>query len=151
LALLPIMAAVFIAFIVIGLAMPVMPLHVHSGLGLGTFMVGLVAGSQFAAAILSRVWAGRYADTRGPKTAVIAGLIIAAAAGLLYFVSLEFIGRPAVAVAILLGGRALLGVGESFIITGAQSWGLSVVGIQNTGRVLAWAVRSLRPSRSARP
>jgi MFS family permease len=53
-------------------------------------------------------------------------------------VSLEFIGRPAVAVAILLGGRALLGVGESFIITGAQSWGLSVVGIQNTGRVLAW-------------
>ena len=45
-ALLPIMAAVFIAFIVIGLAIPVLPLHVHQGLGLGTFLVGLVAGSQ---------------------------------------------------------------------------------------------------------
>jgi hypothetical protein len=33
-----------------------------------------VAGSQFAAAILSRVWAGRDADT---KHAVVAGLLIA--------------------------------------------------------------------------
>jgi MFS family permease len=137
-ALLPIMAAVFIAFIVIGLAMPVLPLHVHGGLGLGTLMVGLVAGSQFAAAILSRVWAGRYADTRGPKAAVVAGLIIATGAGLLYLLSLQFNGRPAVAAGILLGGRALLGIGESFIITGAQSWGLALLGIQNTGRVLAW-------------
>ncbi|SRR6266508_1335935 len=48
-ALLPIMAAVFFAFLVIGIAMPVLPLHVHQGLGLGTFIVGLVAGSQFAA------------------------------------------------------------------------------------------------------
>src|SRR5437588_6526677 len=137
-ALLPIMAAVFIAFIVIGLAIPVLPLHVHQGLGLGTFLVGLVAGSQFAAAILSRVWAGRDADARGAKHAVIAGLLIAAAAGLLYFLSLSFITRPALSVLILLAGRALLGVGESFIITGAQSWGLAMLGVQNTSKVLAW-------------
>jgi hypothetical protein len=49
--LLPIMASVFVAFVVIGVAIPVLPLHVHQGLGLGTFLVGLVAGSQFAAAI----------------------------------------------------------------------------------------------------
>src|SRR5437867_7283057 len=90
-ALLPIMGVVFIAFIVIGLAIPVLPLHVHQGLGLGTFLVGLVAGSQFAAAIVSRVWAGRHADARGAKHAVIAGLMIAAVAGLLYFLSLSFI------------------------------------------------------------
>jgi MFS family permease len=41
-------------------------------------------------------------------------------------------------VGILLLGRALLGVGESFIITGAQSWGLAVTGTQSTGKVLAW-------------
>jgi len=92
--LLPIMAAVFIAFIVIGLAIPVLPLHVHQGLGFGTFVVGLVTGSQFAAAILSRVWAGRDADIRGAKHAVIAGLVIAALAGLLYFLSLSFITTP---------------------------------------------------------
>ena len=52
--LLPIMGVVFVAFLVIGIAMPVLPLHVHDGLGLGTFVVGLVAGSQFAASLISR-------------------------------------------------------------------------------------------------
>ena len=47
--LLPIMGVVFIAFLVIGLAMPVLPHHVHQGLGLNSFVVGLVAGSPFAA------------------------------------------------------------------------------------------------------
>ena len=136
--LLPIMAAVFIAFLVIGIALPVLPLHVHQGLGLGTFLVGLVAGCQFGAAILSRVWAGRYADASGPKHAVVAGLTIAALAGLLYLASLRFVAAPAVSVAILLLGRALLGVGESFIITGAQSWGLALMSVHNTGKVLAW-------------
>jgi MFS family permease len=137
-ALLPIMASVFVAFIVIGMAIPVLPLHVHQGLGLGTFLVGLVAGSQFAAAILSRVWAGRDADLRGAKHAVVAGLMTAALAGLLYFLSLSCISRPPISVAILLLGRALLGVGESFIITGAQSWGLALLGVENTSKVLAW-------------
>jgi MFS family permease len=84
------------------------------------------------------VWAGRHSDTRGPKPAVIVGLSVAAAAGLLYVVSLSFVSAPWISVAILLFGRALLGVGESFIITGAQSWGLAILGLQNTSKVLAW-------------
>src|SRR4051794_41127730 len=83
-ALLPIVAIVFIAFLMIGLAMPVLPLHVHDGLGFGTFMVGLVAGSQFAASVVSRVWAGRHSDLRGAKHSVVVGLIVSSAAGLLY-------------------------------------------------------------------
>jgi MFS family permease len=133
----PIMGVVFIAFLVIGLAMPVLPLHVHHGLGLGTFVVGLVAGSQFAAALVSRMWAGSHADSRGAKGAVVAGLLAASAAGLLYLLSLHFVGMPAVSVTILLLGRALLGAGESFIITGAQTWGLALAGPRNTGKVLA--------------
>ena len=38
LTLLPIIGVVFIAFLVIGLALPVLPLHVHQGLGLGAFV-----------------------------------------------------------------------------------------------------------------
>jgi hypothetical protein len=53
-ALWPIIAAVFVAFLVTGLAMPVLPLHVHEGLGLDIFVVGLVASAQFGAALLSR-------------------------------------------------------------------------------------------------
>ena len=137
-ALLPIMGAVFISFLIIGVAMPVLPLHVHQGLGLGTFIVGLVAGSQFAASLVSRVWAGRHADGRGAKHAVATGLVLAAVAGVLYLLSLRFVSAPAISVTILLLGRALLGAGESFIITGAQAWGLALSGAQNTGKVLAW-------------
>jgi MFS family permease len=137
-ALLPIMGAVFVAFLVIGMGLPVLPLHVHQGLGLGTFLVGLVTGSQFAAAIFSRVWAGRQADIRGPKLAVTAGLAISAASGSLYLLSLATVSRPAVSVTVLLAGRALLGVGESFIITGGQSWALSVLSARNTSKAIAW-------------
>jgi MFS family permease len=82
-ALLPIVAAVFVAYLVIGLAMLVLPLHVHEGLGLSTFVVGLVAGSQFGAALISRLWAGHHADSRGAKGAVVAGLLAALVARLI--------------------------------------------------------------------
>ena len=137
-ALLPIMAIVFIGFLIIGMALPVLPLHVHQSLGMSTFVVGLVAGSQFVAALITRVWSGRYADSRGAKRAVLAGLVAAFAGGLLYLSSLRFLGMPWVSVAILLLGRAVLGAAESFIITGGVSWGLALAGPANAGKVIAW-------------
>src|SRR4051812_10743319 len=137
-ALLPIMAVVFVGFLIIGMALPVLPLHVHQGLGLSTFVVGLVAGSQFVAALISRIWSGHYADSRGAKRAVIAGLLAAVGGGLLYLLSLHFIGTPGVSASVLLLGRALLGAAESFIITGGVSWGLALAGPANAGKVIAW-------------
>src|SRR5918995_1242277 len=84
----PIMAVVLFGFLIIGLALPVLPLHVHQGLGLSTFVVGLITGSQFAASLISRLWSGHYADSRGAKRAVVAGLLMATGAGLLYVLSL---------------------------------------------------------------
>ena len=136
--LVPVAGAVFVAFLVIGMGMPVLPLHVHEGLGFGAFLVGIVTGSQFGVAILSRVWAGRKSDTRGPKSAVLAGLAVAAASGLVYVLSVGFSSHPALSLTILLLGRALLGVGESFIIVGGQSWALTLLTARNTSRVLAW-------------
>ena len=137
-ALTPIMVVVLIAFLIIGLALPVLPLHVDRGLGFGAFTVGLVTGSQFGASLLSRLLAGNYADRQGSKRAVMVGLLTAIAAGLFYLLSLRFVGVPALSVTILLLGRALLGAAESFIITGAVSWGLALVGVSNAGRVIAW-------------
>src|SRR3954463_4745300 len=142
-ALAPIIAVVFIAYLVIGLAMPVLPLHVHRGLGLSTFMVGLFAGSQFAAAIITRPWAGHFVDTRGAKSGVLIGLLAAAASGALYLLSLRFVSVPETSVAILLLARAVLGAAESFIITGALSWGLGVLGPENTGKVMSWVGTAL--------
>ena len=137
-AVLPIMGVVSLAFLVIGFALPVLPLHVHEDLGLSTFVVGLVTGSQFAASLISRVWSGRYADSRGGKRAVILGLLAAVVGGLLYLISLPFVGTPSLSVSVLLVGRALLGGAESLVITGAVSWGLGLAGPANTGRVIAW-------------
>ncbi|MFE0014124.1 arabinose transporter [Mesorhizobium sp. NPDC059054] len=138
LALLPIIAAVLAGFLVIGAALPVLPLHVSGDLGFGTLMVGLVAGAQFAASLISRVWSGSYSDAKGGKRAVVVGLITAAIAGLLYLVSLAFELSPVVAVTILLLGRAVLGGAESFIITGGVSWGLALVDPEHAGKVIAW-------------
>src|SRR3954451_20349422 len=136
--LLPIMGVVFVAFFVMGAAMPVLPLHVHNGLGLGTFVVGLVAGSQFAASLVSRPWAGIFSDGRGAKRGVVVGLLAAAASGLLYLLCLGFTEAPVTSVAILLLGRGLLGAAESFIITAAVSWGLALADPRSSGKVIAW-------------
>jgi MFS family permease len=132
------MAVVLVVFLVIGMALPVLPLHVHQDLGLSALVVGLVTGSQFAASLLSRIRAGRFSDARGAKRAVVGGMMAAAVAGILYLLSLLFVRTPWLSAVILLAGRALLGGAESFIITGGVSWGLSLAGPANAGRVIAW-------------
>ncbi len=135
--LLPLTLAVFVGFLTIGLPLPVLPLHLSQYLGLGTLGVGAIIGSQFAAALLSRAWAGTLADTRGAKRAVVYGMLLAAASGMVYLVSLAF-GTTQTAVWVLLAGRGLLGCAESLIVTGALGWGVGMVGPQNAGKVMAW-------------
>ncbi|MDF0733237.1 arabinose transporter [Pseudomonas entomophila] len=138
LTLLPITLAVFIGFLTIGLQMPVLPLHLHDTLGMSTVIVGLVVGSQFVAALLSRAWAGNFADLRGAKRAVVVGMLFAAASGLAYLASLPFVATPATAVWLVLLGRILLALGESLIATGALGWAIGRVGPQNAGKVMVW-------------
>ena len=135
--LLPLTLAVFVSFLCLGMPMPVLPLHLSQTLGLGTLGVGTVMGCQFAAALLSRAWAGSLADTRGARQAVVLGMALAAVSGLAYLMSRAFEGGPA-AVWVLAAGRVLLGCAESLIITGALSWGVGMIGPQNAGKVMAW-------------
>lgn len=135
--LLPLTLAVFIGFLTIGLPLPVLPIHLSRHLGLGALGVGVVIGSQFAAALLSRAWAGTLADTGGAKRAVVWGLLMACASGAVYLMSLAF-GTSMSAVWVLLAGRLLLGCAESLIVTGALGWGVGMVGPQNAGKVMAW-------------
>lgn len=134
----PITLAVFVAFLTIGIQLPVLPLHLHASLGMSTTVVGLVVGVQFVAALLSRSWAGNFADLRGAKRALLVGALNASASGLLYLVSLLFIDTPTASVALLLAGRVLLALGESLIVTGTMGWGIGLVGPHNGGKVMAW-------------
>ena len=134
---LPITLAVFVGFLTIGLPLPVLPLHLHYTLGFSTLVVGIAVGAQFAAALVSRAWAGGFADTKGAKRAMIIGLVIAAMSGVAYLASLAF-AAPVSSLGVLLVGRVLLGYGESLIVTGALSWGISLVGPHHAGKVMAW-------------
>ena len=136
--LLPITLAVFIGFLTIGLPLPILPLHVHDNLGMSTLVVGIVIGTQFAAALLSRAWAGNLADTRGAKRAVVMGFLLASSSGMAYLASLAFLHSPTTSIWVLLLGRVLLGCGESLVVTGALSWGVGLVGPQHAGKVMAW-------------
>lgn len=141
-ALAPLMAIVLIGFLIIGIALPVLPIYVHSELKLSAFFVGLVTGSQFAASLISRVWAGHYADSSGPRRAVVAGMLAASVSGLIYLLSFALKSAPLLSVFTLVLGRGLLGAAESFIITGALSWGLARVH-GASGKVIAWIGMSM--------
>ena len=136
--LLPLTLAVFIGFLTIGIQMPILPLYLHETLGRGTLVIGLVIGLQFVVALLSRPWAGNFADLRGTKRAVVIGCLLAASSGLVYLVSLAFVATPNTSVWIVVLGRILLALGESLIATGALGWSLGLVGSQNAGKVMVW-------------
>lgn len=136
--LLPLMLVVFIGFLAMGMALPVLPRHVHETLGQGTVMVGVVMGSQYASSFFARLFAGEVADARGVRLCVLAGLLVACCVGAVYLASAQFLGRPALAVALVIAGRLLTGIAEAFIITGAMAWGIGRIGAGHAGKVFGW-------------
>ena len=122
----------------VGMSLLVIPLHVHTTLGFGPLVVGIIVGGQFVASLLSRPWAGAIADTRGPKSAVMTGFLAASAAGIFYLASLAAIATPLLSLAILMAGRVLLGCAESLIATGSLAWGIARVGPARAGSVMVW-------------
>lgn len=135
---LPVITGIFVVYLVIGIAIPAIPMHVNKTLGLGSFAVGCVAGTQFTASLISRFWSGNYADKKGGKKVMLTGLVIAAISGFFYLLSLVLVREAILSVIILIAGRAILGVAESCIISGALVWAMSLAGRANTGKVMAY-------------
>lgn len=133
----PICAIVFLEFLAMGLPLAVLPVHLRDTLGFGSFMVGIAIGSQSWATLLTRHAAGKRSDQRGPRAATLLGLLLSVFAGLTYAVS-HSIAVPAMSLVVLMLGRALLGAGESLVITGALSWGVGLAGRERSGVVMAW-------------
>lgn len=133
----PICSMVFLEFLAMGLPLSVLPVHVGGTLGFGSFVVGLAIGAQSWATLLTRHAAGKRSDQRGPRAASLLGLSFSALAAAIYAAS-QAISIPAVSLLVLMLGRALLGVGESLVITGALSWGVALAGRERSGIVMSW-------------
>ena len=132
----PLFAAMFFGFLTVGLPLPALPLHVSRTLGYGTAVAGLAVGIQSLATVLTRAYAGRMVDGRGPKLTLLRGLAVASGAGWVYLLSTAL--TPGASLAVLLGGRLILGVGESLLITGVLSWALVRSGPGRAGRAMSW-------------
>lgn len=128
----------FIAFLCIGLPIAVLPSHVHDQLGFGAVIAGLTIGLQYLATLLSRPFAGRVADTLGGKRAIRYGLYGIAGCGLLTLFSAWAQALPWLSLALLLGGRLLLGIAQGLIGVATLSWGIGQLGAQHTARVISW-------------
>ncbi len=130
--------ALFLTYLSVAMAMPAVSVHVSQTLGLGNVLSGLAVGIAFLSTILSRGWAGRLADERGGKVAMFRGLVLYAAATLLCWASsLPALGHGAASYSVLLMGRLLLGLGESFALVGMLSWAMSAMGPARSGQVMA--------------
>ena len=128
----------FLAYLVIGLQLAVLPPFVHNDLGYGAVLAGLVVSTQYIATFLSRGFAGRTSDTAGPKRAAMIGMAACGLSAVLMIVAALLRPWPLASFALLLVGRLALGVGESCVGTGCIMWGIGRVGPAHTAKVISW-------------
>lgn len=103
--LIPFSVVAFLGFLAVGLPLPTFSLYVPDRLHFSTVAVGVIVGLQSLATLLTRQYAGRLSDTRGPKPAALLGLIGASITGCLYLVSSAFAAHPALSLMLLCAAR----------------------------------------------
>ena len=77
----------FIGYLNIGIPLAVLPGYVHSDLGFGAVIAGLVISVQYLATLLSRPYAGKIIDNQGSKRAVMIGLAGCGLSGVFMLIS----------------------------------------------------------------
>ncbi|WP_337269238.1 arabinose transporter [Oryzifoliimicrobium ureilyticus] len=127
----------FISYLCVATALPVVPVFANEKLGLSNGWAGLAVGIAFIGTIFTRAYAGRLVDTKGAKHTVYRGLFLYVAGTCISLWSGIPLLRPAAAFTILVSGRLIIGVGESLVAVGVITWGVSLVGPARSGRVLA--------------
>jgi MFS family permease len=101
-------------------------------------MGGLAVGIAFLSTILTRNFAGGLADRYGGRYTMRRGLLVYSAASVICLASVAPMLPGWLGFAVLLAGRLLLGVGESFVVVGMIGWGIGLMGAPRSGKVMAW-------------
>ncbi|HWW66623.1 MAG TPA: MFS transporter [Solirubrobacterales bacterium] len=133
----------FCGLLAVGAVLPVLPRYVHGPLDAGNVAVGVVIGSYAITGLLLRPFAGRVADRRGRKPAVLVGSLLVAAAGFLYLLPFGVAG--------LIAARLVLGAGEGTVFTAGSAWIVDIAPPERRGRVIGlyglavWAGLSVGP------
>lgn len=134
----PIIISVFGVYLTIGIALGVLPKFVQNNLGFDSLIIGLVIGLQSLSTLMTRAYSGKITDTKGAKKSKMTGVILAIIAGLAYILAVVLQTDRFLALSFLLLARIIHGIGESFLVTGALTWGIGLVGHSNSGKVMTW-------------
>lgn len=130
-------AVLFLSYLCIAMPLPIVPVFVTAQLGYDNVWAGLGVGIAFVATISSRGITGSFTDRRGAKLALRRGLMFYIAGALVGLVAGLMAAMPLAAYGLLLGGRLLIGLGESLVTVSVVSWGIGMVGTARSSRVLA--------------
>jgi len=123
-------AATFLGFLGFGTVLPALAPHIRNDLGGSDRAVGFVVGTFSVVALCSRPFAGRLADHKGRKRAFLTGLCSCILAGCTYLLPWGIGG--------LYAARALQGLGEACLYTGAAAWAVEVAGVHRSARALGY-------------
>lgn len=132
-----------LSFLGLGAVLPVLPRFVTGPLHGGDVAVGVVIGAFAFTAVVCRPLAGRLTDTRGRRAVLLAGVLLSAVAGALYFLPA---GVPG-----LVFARLVLGAGEGFVFTAGLTWTADIAPQDSRGRTLGlfglsiWTALSVGP------
>ncbi|WP_236646574.1 MFS transporter [Aristophania vespae] len=127
----------FICYLYVGISLSVTPLFVAHTLKLNNVWAGLSVGSAFLVTILTRGLAGSFSDQQGAKLSVSRGLCLYLLGATFSFCSGLVTNDPWLAYTILIVGRIVLGIGESFVMVGIIGWCIGFVGPERSGKAMA--------------
>lgn len=134
----PIIVSVFAIYLTIGMTLGILPGFVKNELKFSSLLVGVVIGIQFLSTLLTRAYAGKLTDTKGPKLSSKIGILLIILSGVVYLIAGFFSQLALVALGLIILARIVHGIAESLSITSALTWGIGLVGTQKSGKVMTW-------------
>lgn len=128
----------FIGYFTIGLALAVLPIFIHQELGYSALIAGIVISVQYITTFLLRGYAGSIVDKKGPKPAVLLGMVGFCLSGILLFVAYLLKEIPALSLGILIITRLMTGFGEGLIGASPVNWAIIAVGDKYTAKAISF-------------
>lgn len=128
----------FIGYFTIGLALAVLPVFIHEKLGYSTFVAGLVISLQYATTFIFRGYGGNIVDKKGPKPAVVKGMLAFGLSGILLLMAFLCKGYPAISLGLLVITRLATGMGEGLIGASPITWAILATEDKYTGRAISY-------------
>lgn len=128
----------FIGYFTIGLSLAVLPVFIHEKLGYSAFVAGLVISLQYVTTFIFRGYGGNIVDKKGPKPAVIKGMLAFGLSGILLLAAFVCKGYPAISLGILVITRLATGIGEGLIGASPITWAILATSDEYTARAISY-------------